>query len=318
MRKLMVFIIAIMLLNAAVYAQNKSKIAVYVTSSEDVAENEKKALGTSILSSLVNSERYVTIERSNAFLAKIDEEQKRQRSGAIDENQIIRLGKQFGVEFICIADITPAFGAYQISARIVDVETAEVVYMGKSSSRLRSMEDLSKVSDEVVGIMFKTQITPKLPTTANTPHQQQIINNQYAPKYKDFTGIQRWGTFGLNWLIPGVGSFTIMKDNVGGWIQAVSALSGYIMMFNGFDTYEEQRYGYYGTSYTETYTEPNGWLWTGYGLLLFNFGFNIYRSASYHKPVPKSASSCTDGFNFAVLPNQNGDLKAKMQYNLSF
>jgi hypothetical protein len=149
-RKLTLFLI--MLFTAAAFAQDLPRIAVYVTG--DVSENEKTALGTRMLASLVNSGRYMGIERSESFLAKIDEEHIRQRSGAIDDGQISELGRQFGIKYICIAAITPAFGAFQVSARIIDVETAQVIHIGESNSPLGDMDDFTWVSDEVVHVMF--------------------------------------------------------------------------------------------------------------------------------------------------------------------
>jgi hypothetical protein len=145
-------ILVIALFSAAVFAQDLPKIAVYVTG--DVSDNERKALGTKMLASLINSGRYKGIERSNSFLAEIEKEQTKQRSGAVDDNQISELGRQFGVKFVCIADITPAFGAFQVSARIVDVETAEVNFIGEAFSQLQSSDDLAMVSDQVVRNMF--------------------------------------------------------------------------------------------------------------------------------------------------------------------
>jgi uncharacterized repeat protein (TIGR02543 family) len=150
MKRLTIFIIA--LFSAAAFAQDLPKIAVYVTG--DVPDNEKKALGTRMLASLVNSGRYKGIERSNAFLAEVEKEQVKQRSGAIDDGQISELGRQFGVKFVCISDITPAFGEFQVSARIVNVETAEVDFIRESASPLKSMTDLARVSDRVVRNMF--------------------------------------------------------------------------------------------------------------------------------------------------------------------
>ena len=152
--------VMVMVMASAAFAQDLPKIAVYVTG--NVGADEKEALGTRILTSLVNSGRYMAIERSNAFLAEIDKEHIKQRSGAIDDSQISELGKQFGVKFVCIAAITPAFGDYQVSARIVDVETAVVVFIGESASPLKSMADLARVSDQVVKNMFGGQTTPEL------------------------------------------------------------------------------------------------------------------------------------------------------------
>jgi len=137
------------------YAQSdglKPKIAVYVTG--DLKSTENKALGTKMLDALVKSGRYTAVERSDAFLAKVAEEHKKQRSGSVDEKKIRELGKQFGVQFICVADITEAFGSYQISARIIDIETAVVSITGKAYSKLKSSEEFTEASTKVVASMF--------------------------------------------------------------------------------------------------------------------------------------------------------------------
>ena len=174
-----------MLFCTAAFAQELPRIAVYVTG--DVPENEKRALGTRMLASFINSGRYRGIERSNTFLAEIEKEQVTQRSGSIDDSQISALGKRFGVRYICIADIIPAFGSFQISARIVDVETAEVIFIGEAFSPLKSANDLTQVSDEVVKIMFRGQVASKpqpqpqpLPTPA--PEPKPILQPEPQPK----------------------------------------------------------------------------------------------------------------------------------------
>ena len=147
------FLVMLLLLAVtAVSAGDLPRIAVYVTG--DVSDNEKKTLGTKMLSSLINSGRYMGIERYGAFLAEIDKEHVTQRSGAIDDSQIRELGKRFGVRFVCIADITPAYEAYSVSARIIDVETAAVAFIGESTSRLKTIRDLTAVADRVVRKMF--------------------------------------------------------------------------------------------------------------------------------------------------------------------
>jgi len=152
MRKAMILLV---LFCGAVYAQSdslKPKIAVYVTG--DLKSQENKALGTEMLHALVKSGKYTAVERSDVFLAKVAEEHKKQRSGSVDEQQIRELGKQFGVQFVCVADITKAFGSYQISARIIDIETAEVSITGKAYSKLKSSEEFTEASTKVVASMF--------------------------------------------------------------------------------------------------------------------------------------------------------------------
>ncbi len=130
----------------------KVKIAVYVTGS--VGADEKKALGTKILVELINSGRYRAVERSDDFVRELDREQSKQQSGAVDDNQITTIGKQFGVQIICVADLTPVFGSNQISARLIDVESAEIVAIADVANPLESMDDLAVASKEVVRVIL--------------------------------------------------------------------------------------------------------------------------------------------------------------------
>jgi hypothetical protein len=137
-------IVILSLLCAAVFAQNEQKVAVYVTG--DFGANEKKALGNKMLSAFVRSGHFKAIENEDAFLSQIKE--------PADNRQISSAGKQAGASHVCIADITQVLGSYQVSARLINVETATITNMGESSSPLRTIDDLSVASDKVVANMF--------------------------------------------------------------------------------------------------------------------------------------------------------------------
>ena len=138
---------------------SKPRIAVYVTGDGDAVRS--RALATYILNAIAATDIYTPVERSEVFLAEITGEQIKQRSGAIDDSQISRLGKQSGVQFVCVADITQAMAGnkFQVSARILNVESAEVAAVGVATSRLNTMNDLQKASEDVVKAMF-TKLNP--------------------------------------------------------------------------------------------------------------------------------------------------------------
>src|SRR5574344_1080667 len=89
---------------ATASAQNKQKVAVYVTGDAD--NGTKKVVGAKLVSAITKDDNYMAVERTADFLAELSKEQGYQQSGAVADNQIVTLGKQFGVRFVCVADIT--------------------------------------------------------------------------------------------------------------------------------------------------------------------------------------------------------------------
>ncbi len=101
------------------------KVAVYVsrTGNRDV----DIILGDQLVAGFARSGKYLAIERTNSFLAQLSKEQGYQQSGAVDDEDLIRLAKQFGVQYVCAAKTTAWGGSYFISARLINVSTAEIV-----------------------------------------------------------------------------------------------------------------------------------------------------------------------------------------------
>ncbi|MCL2281880.1 MAG: CsgG/HfaB family protein [Fibromonadales bacterium] len=267
-----------------------NKIAVYVTG--DIGAGEKKALGTKMLTAFVNSGKYTAIERSDAFLKEIAKEQEKQHSGEVDDSQISRLGKQFGVQFVCIADITSAFNSNHVSARIIDVETAEVVTIGEAASQLKSMEDLDEVSNKIVTTMFGKKSSKK-----------KAKNDEEGD---NFTTGERWKTFGFNILLPGAGYIAVMDDWTGAIVSwslvAAGALIGHPLFGGEFGSKMESILAGMGIGHL-----------VGAGI------WNIIRSSTYDKPSSKNAAyNAFDGFNMAVLPSKHGSFNAYFMYNKAF
>ena len=138
-----------MLFCAAVFADDLPIVAVYVTG--DMSDNEKRVLGTYILTSFINDGRYAGLEDPAAFLADIA------KSGAVNDSIISKSGLEADVDYVCIVSVTPAFGFFSVAARLVDVETGEVVFSGEATSPLRTMDDLTQVSNRVVRNMIGVQ-----------------------------------------------------------------------------------------------------------------------------------------------------------------
>ena len=104
MKKLLIILLSTLSLTSV--AQQK-KVAVYVTGQQT---GINKVLGDQLVAAFAKSGKYIAIERTASFLAELGKEQNYQRTGAVDDNELSRLGKQFGVQLVCVADVSDVFG----------------------------------------------------------------------------------------------------------------------------------------------------------------------------------------------------------------
>jgi len=121
MRKVIILLLAVMC--AGVVFGQQQKVAVYVTGAE---EGINDFVGAYLVNAIVNSTNYQAVERTADFLKELNKEQGYQRTGAVDDQQLSKLGKQFGVQLVCVAKVGKMGGKYFVSARLIDVETGTV------------------------------------------------------------------------------------------------------------------------------------------------------------------------------------------------
>ena len=126
----------------------KQKVAVYVTGDADAGY--KKVIGSKLVSGITRSENYAAVERTADFLAEMTKEQDYQMSGAVSDNQIAKLGQQFGVRYVLVADISEVFESMFISARMIDVQTGQITAATEGSGNVNSIDGLTKLAENVV------------------------------------------------------------------------------------------------------------------------------------------------------------------------
>ncbi|MCQ2324484.1 MAG: formylglycine-generating enzyme family protein [Paludibacteraceae bacterium] len=122
----------------AVAQESLPTIAVYVTGNDEI----NPMLASRLVSTIVSSHKYTAVERSAAFLTELSKEQTYQRSGAVDDDEISRLGKQFGVQFVCVASVADVWGEKYISSRIISVETGNVVTTASAFGSINDAQQL--------------------------------------------------------------------------------------------------------------------------------------------------------------------------------
>jgi len=139
-------------------AANMPKMAVYVADASRRGQKESGALYSYMLEALFTRSRnlgnFRVVERSDAFTRQIDREHKTQQSGHVDDSQIARMGKQYGIGNILIASIERFQNDRNVSARIVNVETANVEKMAGPFPLSEDLKGLSLISVKMVEQMM--------------------------------------------------------------------------------------------------------------------------------------------------------------------
>lgn len=150
-------------------AQDVKKVAVYVTGNPD---GKKRILADKLVEGITYSNKFMAVERTSSFLSELKKEQNYQGEGEVDDNEISRLGKQFGVNFVCAVDVIEEYGLKYITARLIDVETAQVSTTGNCYSALATIEELIQCAQSIA-----TTITGK---TA-----QEIAEEEHAKQEEE-------------------------------------------------------------------------------------------------------------------------------------
>jgi tetratricopeptide (TPR) repeat protein len=129
---------------------SKQSVAVYMVGKEPSALNgAQKVLGSELAKALTKSNSYSAVDRSQQTIEQIAVEQIYQRSGAVDDDQIKKLGMQIGVNFLCVAEISEVMKSYFLEARLVNVETAEVSSVASMHGNMTNADDVVRIAQAV-------------------------------------------------------------------------------------------------------------------------------------------------------------------------
>jgi hypothetical protein len=151
MKKLTFFIIVLLFLCSAVSAQQKLKVVVAAAGAEPAQKrNSLKVLETKVQEAFVRDGRYTVIAGDEAVQKRIDEELRRQMSGAVDDKEIIKIGRQYGAKYLCAVKSSQLLESFMLEASLVDIETNEVIAVGSTPCDLVSVSDLSLAGGEIV------------------------------------------------------------------------------------------------------------------------------------------------------------------------
>jgi len=152
-------VLFVTLLGAAVSAQEAELPGVAIYVAGDIPSNEKKVLGTYLLNAIVKAGQGKNADGAEAFLAAATADEHAKGGASLSKARVCELGKQFNIRFICAALVTHAFDFFVISANIVDTETEAVLFKSEAQSPLKTINDITQASNQIVGSMFEINIS---------------------------------------------------------------------------------------------------------------------------------------------------------------
>ena len=252
---------------------------------------------------------FTVVDRAQLDL--IREEMNFQMSGEVSDASAQAIGQKLGAQYIVTGTFESIGNYYRFRVRVIEVETAviQVTYSANVQN------------DQVVASLLGSGVR----TPASAPSAPSAPP---APgSYQDFTFWERQGTMALNF-IPGLGSYVIMKDKVGGTIQLAVGGSGLIALIVGYAVLlsakppddEQGIPDYEDKEYQAQFNSGVICASIGAGLYLGNYIFiNGIRSNTYHKPRSQTALLIDpEAWNIAILPGKNGIEQVSLSYTLRF
>ena len=128
-------------------AQDKKRIAVFITGNAD--ETAKRVFSNELKSALLRTQKYIVAAREDQFLELLQKEQSYQQGGRVADNQqLTDWASQFGVDILCIGEMSFSQGLNTASAQLLlireNVYTGEINPVYDYSSRI-SGEPLVKL-----------------------------------------------------------------------------------------------------------------------------------------------------------------------------
>lgn len=156
MKKLLILLLSALSLTAVA---QRPKMAVYTLGND----TRNELLQDYLISVFSESGKYSVVERTPQFLKALQQEYTFQQSGLVDEEELSKIGKQYGIRYICIAEEYEIKETSCLAIRLIDVETAAQVgnYYSLLADNMNLYRVISSVKDWIEAQMERPTISKK-------------------------------------------------------------------------------------------------------------------------------------------------------------
>lgn len=166
----------------------KTTLAVFPFTCDAKLEKQRVGFAASELMShrFVANGNFTVVERGET--GKLLAEQRLQASGAVDSATAVRLGKVLGAGTILLGNIQKVDGRYQVNARLVNAETAQVLVSGYEELDVNAFEDDARVylnlvpEAQALGLYFLTNLRSNANNLPSRTYTTGYGSETIAPK----------------------------------------------------------------------------------------------------------------------------------------
>lgn len=168
--------LGLLFMSIAMFAQ--TKVAVYVAPNDKLDETTLQIIGSELVAGIVTNNEYIAIERTQEFLAAIQQEQN-SSDQTIDDEKLRTLGKQVGASIVCAANVIPYQDSYYIQARMLNVESATIEATARATSTLASLDEIVSAAESLTTKLM-VQVKEKQTEKAAAAEQERIRQHHQA------------------------------------------------------------------------------------------------------------------------------------------
>lgn len=160
-------------------SQAPQKVGVYVTG--EVNAGNKKIAGQKIVSGISSNPDFVATERTVSFLSELAKDHDYKVNAPVNETRIIEIGRQFGLDYVVVAELTEAMGELVISSQMMDVQGNSQAVSAENIVKVRQASDLMRAAEDVAKQLLDNLHKQK-EATVQPEMQENAVADLYTAK----------------------------------------------------------------------------------------------------------------------------------------
>lgn len=119
----------------------------------------EKGMAAMLISELAQNPAARLVDRDE--IKKILDEQNLAKEGAVDAATAARIGKLVGAKYMVMGSFTDFYGKFRVDARLVSVETSEILKVVRGDPKLEKREEVFRLLQSVAeNLMKETKLPP--------------------------------------------------------------------------------------------------------------------------------------------------------------